>query len=236
MKKALQGSSARRNAQAVGLFSHKMAEARQGLAHPRLIRCKEGEKEGQSMSETIDLLLKRRSVSPVALIGPGPSPQEVETLLKIASRVPDHGKLAPWRFILFEGAAREKASNIIVARYKQKNPEAPADVVEAERLRFLRAPLIIGVVSTAAPHAKIPEWEQILSAGAVCMNVLIGAQAMGYAGSWLSNWLSYDAQVLEAFGLKPHEKIAGFIHLGRASAMPEDRPRPDLASIVTRFA
>lgn len=188
------------------------------------------------MSQMIDLLLKRRSVSPVALTGPGPSQRELETLLKIASRVPDHGKLAPWRFIVFEGAAREKASAIIVARFKQKNPDVPADVVEAERMRFLRAPLIIGVVSTAAQHPKIPEWEQVLSAGAVCMNVLIAAQAMGYAGSWLSNWLSYDAQVLEAFGLKPHEKVAGFIHLGRSNAAPEDRPRPDLAAIVTHFA
>ena len=188
------------------------------------------------MTETIDLLLKRRSVSPVALSGPGPSAQELETLLKIASRVPDHGKLAPWRFIIFEGAAREKASAIIVARFSHKNPSAPAEVVEAERMRFLRAPLIIGVVSTAAPHPKIPEWEQVLSAGAVCMNLVIAAQAMGYAGSWLSNWLSYDAQVLEAFGVKPHEKIAGFIHLGRATTVPEDRPRPDLASIVTHFA
>jgi nitroreductase len=188
------------------------------------------------MNETIDLLLKRRSVSPVALMGPGPGPQELETLLKIGSRVPDHGKLAPWRFIVFEGAARERASAIIKARYLEKNPDAPLEVVEAERMRFLRAPLIIGVVSTAAAHPKIPEWEQVLSAGAVCMNVLIGAQAMGYAASWLSNWLSYDAKILEAFGLKPHEKIAGFIHIGRASAVPEDRPRPDVAAIMTRFA
>lgn len=187
------------------------------------------------MSDMIDLLSKRRSVSPVALTGPGPTAQELETLLTLAARVPDHGKLAPFRFIIFEGAAREKASGIIVEAFKAKTPQAPAEVIEAERMRFLRAPLIIGVVSCAGAHPKIPEWEQVLTSGAVCMNLLIGAQALGYAGSWLTNWLSYDRAVLTAFGVKLDEKIAGFVHLGRASAVPEDRARPDLGTIVTHF-
>jgi len=183
-----------------------------------------------------DLLKSRRSVPAHLMTGPGPTAAELDEILAIATRVPDHGKLAPWRFVVFEGEARAAAGEIIERLYVAKNPDAEADRRAQERGRLARAPLVVAVVSTAAPHPKIPEWEQVLSAGAVCMNLVIAAQAMGYAGSWLSNWLSYDAQVLEAFGVKPHEKIAGFIHLGRANTVPEDRPRPDLAAIVTRFA
>ncbi len=187
------------------------------------------------MNDTLHLLATRRSVAPVALSGPGPSKAELEDLLRIASRVPDHGKLAPWRFILFQGEARARAGDIVAKAFAAREPAADEARIAAEGRRMTMAPLIICVVSTAGPHVKIPEWEQELSAGAVCMNILIGAKAMGYAGSWLTNWFSYDRGVLAQFGLDERERVAGFIHLGRTDSAPEDRPRPALEDVVTYF-
>jgi len=174
-------------------------------------------------------------VPPIALSGPAPNAEELATLLKIGARVPDHGKLAPWRFIVFQGEARERASAILSAAFKKRDPNADAARLEAEGKRMTFAPLIIGVVSTATEHAKIPVWEQELSAGAVCMNILLAAKGLGYDGAWLTNWFSYDREVLAQFGVKEGERMAGFIHIGRAAHVPEDRPRPDLAQIVTYF-
>jgi hypothetical protein len=111
------------------------------------------------------------------------------------------GKLVPWRFIVFQGEARERAGDILAAAFAAKEPDAEPSRIAAERRRMTMAPLIVAVVSCAAPHVKIPEWEQELTAGAVCMNLLIGAKAMGYAGSWLTNWFSYDHGVLARFGV-----------------------------------
>jgi nitroreductase len=153
----------------------------------------------------------------------------------VAARVPDHGKLAPWRFIVFSGAAKEKAAEIVGAVFKERNPQADEDKVAFERKRLLHAPVVIAVVSRARKHEKIPEWEQELSAGAVCMNMLIAAEALGFNGSWLTNWFAFDRKVLDAFGLAPDERVAGFVHLGKADGRPADRERPDLAAIVSRF-
>ncbi len=188
------------------------------------------------MTDMLHLLETRRSVAPVALSGPGPTPVELERLLTLASRVPDHGKLVPWRFIVFQGEARERAGDILVAAFAAREPDAEPSRIAAERRRMTMAPLIVAVVSCAAPHVKIPEWEQELTAGAVCMNLLIGARAMGYAGSWLTNWFSYDRSVLARFGVAQGERVAGFIHIGQAGTLPEDRPRPSLADIVTYFS
>src|SRR5262245_55940091 len=122
------------------------------------------------MPDALDLLRTRRSVKPMELSGPGPTAAEVETILTVASRVPDHGKLAPWRFLVFEGDARLQAGAAIAAAFTADHPEANGDQVEFERCRLARAPLVIAVVSRAAPHVKIPEWEQVLSAGAAAMN------------------------------------------------------------------
>lgn len=187
------------------------------------------------MNDTIELLRTRRSAAPALLKGPGPTADERALLLAIAARVPDHGKLAPFRFIVFEGAAREKAGAIIADVFAKANPEADADRIEAERKRLALAPLVIGVVSRAAPHEKIPQWEQILAAGAVCMNLVIAANAMGFATAWLTEWYAYERAVLERFGLSESEKIAGFIHIGRHPGPREDRPRPALAGLVTIF-
>jgi nitroreductase len=187
------------------------------------------------MPDALKLLTTRRSFKPVELGGPAPSPAEVDTLLTIASRVPDHGKLAPWRFILFEGDSREKAGNAIASAFKARYPDAKADQIEAERARLMRAPLVVAVVSRAAPHVKIPEWEQVLSAGAASMNLVLAAHALGYGASWITEWYAYDRTVLDALGLAPHERIAGFVHIGQPPGVPEDRPRPPLNEIATRF-
>jgi nitroreductase len=143
--------------------------------------------------------------------------------------VPDHGKLAPWRFILFEGAGRERAGEIFVEFYAKANPGGDDRRVEAER----NAPLVVGVISRAAPQQKIPEWEQILSAGAVCMNLMVAANALGFASIWLADWVAYDRAVLAQLGVAENERVAGFIHIGHDAR--EDRARPHLADIVTRF-
>ncbi len=188
------------------------------------------------MPEALDLLKTRRSVKPIELTGPGPTAAEIETLLTIASRVPDHGKLTPWRFIVFEGDARTKASNIIGDIFRTNRPDATPDQVAVESKRLVRAPLVIAVVSRAAPHVKIPEWEQIMSAGAAATSLVMAAHAMGYAANWLTEWYAYDRKVLDALGLAPNERIVGFVHIGRAVKPPEDRPRPPLNDIVTRFS
>lgn len=186
------------------------------------------------MNETLALLSSRRSVAPVALAAPGPDALQIETLLRLASRVPDHGKLAPWRFIVFEGSARARAGDIIAEAFAKLEPDAGATRIDAERRRFM-APLVVAVVSRAAPHAKIPLWEQELSAGAVCMNMLVAASAMGFGATWLTQWYAYDRSVLAQFGLSDQEKIAGFMHIGRSASVPEDRPRPALDKIVSHF-
>jgi nitroreductase len=185
--------------------------------------------------DAIDLLKTRRSVKPREMAGPGPSPSELETILTIGARVPDHGKLAPWRFIVFEDEARERAGEVIARVFVRKNPGAPAADIEVERKRLTDAPLVIGIVSFTKPHPKVPAWEQELSAGASAMNIVTAATALGYGACWLTGWFAFDRDVLEGLGLKPDEKLAGFVHIGRPTKPSEDRPRPALSEIVTRF-
>jgi nitroreductase len=187
------------------------------------------------MPDALDLLKTRRSVKPMELTGPGPSAAEIDTILTVASRVPDHGKLTPWRFILFEGDTRIAAGEKIAAVFRDKQPDAKPEQLEFERQRLARAPLVIAVVSRAAPHVKIPEWEQILSAGAAAMSLVFAAHALGYAANWITEWYAYDRRVLDALGISPQERIAGFVHIGRPARPPEDRPRPPLNDIVTRY-
>ena len=187
------------------------------------------------MPDAIDLLKTRRSVKPREMAGPGPSPSELETILTIGARVPDHGKLAPWRFIVFEGEARMRAGEVIARVFARKNPGAPAADIEVERKRLTDAPLVIGIVSFTKPHPKVPAWEQELSAGASAMNIVTAATALGYGACWLTGWFAFDRDVLEGLGLKPDEKLAGLVHIGRPTKPSEDRPRPVLSEIVTRF-
>jgi nitroreductase len=187
------------------------------------------------MNETLSLLQSRRSVAARLLAAPGPDAGQIETLLTIASRVPDHGRLAPWRFLVIEGEARTRLGEAVEGVYRADHPDADAETLERERTRLSRAPLVIAVVSRAQPHVKIPEWEQILSAGAVCMNLLAGATALGFGAVWLTEWLAFDRRVLDALGLAPEERIAGFVHIGTAQEKPAERARPALADIVTRL-
>ena len=188
-----------------------------------------------AMPDAIELLKTRRSMKPREMTGPGPSPADLETILTIGARVPDHGKLAPWRFIVFEGDARVRAGEIIAGVFAKKNPKATAAEIEVEKRRLTDAPLVIGVVSFTKPHPKVPAWEQELSAGASAMNMVNAATALGFGACWLTGWFAFDRDVLDGFGLKPDEKLAGLIHIGNVSKASEDRPRPALSDIVTRF-
>jgi nitroreductase len=183
----------------------------------------------------LDFLLSRRSGSAKAMTGPGPSPAQLRQILGCAARVPDHGKLAPWRFILFEGEGRERMGAILAQVLKQNEPEASPQRLELERARFLRAPLVIGVVSRVRPGIPIPEWEQMLSAGAAAMSILIAAHAQGFVANWITEWCAYDARVAAALGLEANERIAGFIYIGHPAVALEERVRPDLDSLITRF-
>lgn len=185
--------------------------------------------------QSLDLMSRRRSLPPQGMKGPGPDAAQLETLLRLASRVPDHGKLAPWRFLVLQGAARERAGRLALESLVAGEGRIDDARAAVETSRFTRAPLVVAVVSRAAPHFKIPEWEQVLSAGAVCMNFCLAANAMGFATAWLTEWCAYDAQFRAAMGLAAHEKFAGFIHVGRPNMASEDRPRPALADIVTYF-
>ncbi len=181
----------------------------------------------------LDLLLSRRSGSAKAMTGPGPSKKQVADILKAGARAPDHGKLFPWRFILFEGKARARAGDILAEVMEAEGERAKQ--VEEERGRFLRAPLVIAVISSARELHKIPVWEQELSAGAVCQNILVAATALGFVGNWLTEWYAYHPVVKEKLGLKPGERVAGFIYIGMPDGALEERPRPDMEAIVTSF-
>ena len=187
------------------------------------------------MLYAIDLLTTRRSIKPIEMSGPGPSAAELEKILTVGARVPDHGKIVPWRFIVFEGDARTRAGEIFAKVFRAKNVTATPDQVETEKKRFTHAPLVIAVVSRTSKHPKVPMWEQELSAGASAMNIVHAAHALGYVANWLTGWMAFDSDVLTALGLSPDEKLAGFIHIGRAERPTDDRPRPALSEIVTRF-
>src|SRR6201747_1152121 len=191
--------------------------------------------QGIPMPDALELLKIRRSVKPREMTGPGPSPAELETILTIGARVPDHGKLTPWRFIVFEGDARARAGEVIAKVFARKNPHAPSAEVDIEKRRLTDAPLVIGVVSFTRPHPKVPPWEQELSAGASAMNIVTAATALGYGACWLTGWVAFGPGGIRGPRFEGGQKLAGFIHIGTSSKPSEDRPRPALTDIVTRF-
>jgi nitroreductase len=185
-------------------------------------------------AETLALMALRRSTKVAHFVEPGPNGEQIDALIRVATRVPDHGKLGPWRFVVMEGDARARAGEAIANVIA--NDEGVDEVrLTAARNQFQRAPAVIMVVSTAAPHPKIPEWEQQLSAGAVCFSLLLAAHALGYAASWLTEWPAYDARARAALGVAEHERIAGFVYLGTAREAPTERVRADAGSRITRF-
>lgn len=181
------------------------------------------------------LLATRRSASPKAMGEPGPTAEQLGDILAAAVRVPDHGKLTPWRFVLFEGEARAGIGERIAARWRSLHPDHGEDSVAFAKAMLLRAPAVLAVISTAAPHVKIPVWEQTLSAAAVCQNILIAATAHGLGCAWNTDWIAYDPEITKAMGLAAHEKVAGFIYLGTPTLPLEDRPRPDAMALLTRW-
>jgi nitroreductase len=176
-------------------------------------------------------LARRRSVSAQTLEGPGPKADEVETLLRLATRTPDHGKLFPWRFLLLDRQAK-------VVLVEQLSPLAAnqADPAKAQAVlaKLRRPPLTIAVVSKVTP-GKIPEWEQVLSAGAVCMNLLLAAEAMGYGANWITDWYAYDPAACALLGLGERERLAGFVHIGVAPEPPQERLRPEVKALAERW-
>lgn len=183
-----------------------------------------------------DYLLSRRSVGMAFLKEPGPTPAELDQILTIGMRVPDHGKLTPWRMVVIEGAARQQAGERLAEIAARKNPGLDTASLDIERQRFLPAPLTIGVISSPKAHAKVPELEQLLSAGNVAFNLLNGAFALGFAASWVTRWYAFDAAAAAMLGAQDGEQFVGFVQIGTPSASIEDRPRPALADIVSRWS
>lgn len=184
----------------------------------------------------IAFLSARRSVKPDRLTEPGPSSAELDTILTIAARVPDHKKLAPWRFIVLEGEARARLGEVVAEACIAAEKEPPSHVrLQTERTRLMRAPVVIAVVSRITAHRSAPEWEQILSAGAACFNLCLAANALGYGTSWITEWIAYNEAVRSALHLGGHERIAGFIYVGTPMERPDERERPVLADVVSRW-
>lgn len=169
--------------------------------------------------------------------GEGPSAEQIRDILTIGTRVPDHRKLTPWRFLIFQGGARTDIGKHIAAIFTRHNPEASHDRAIFEGQRFLRAPLVIGVISSPIDCPRgTPKWEQGLSAGTVCYNLCLAAQAHGFGAQWLTEWYSYDADIRKALGVASHEKIAGFIHIGKVDVGSTVRARPDLDGYVEMWS
>lgn len=183
-----------------------------------------------------DYLLSRRTVTAPFLAEPGPDHETLGELLTIACRVPDHGKLAPWRFVIYQGDARAKAGERLAALVRSRDPESSEERLDVERGQFLPAPLTVGVLSTAAPHVKIPEFEQLLAAGNVCFNLCHAANALGFGAHWVTRWFAYDEEAANLLGAQKGERFVGFVHIGTPQTQLEDRDRPDVDAKTTIWA
>ncbi|TCU16793.1 nitroreductase [Rhizobium azibense] len=181
----------------------------------------------------IDYLAVRRSIPAFQMCEPGPEKAEIGEILRLASRVPDHGKLAPWRFIVYRGEERVHIGKELLKLALEAKPDLSEEMTEVERTRFTRAPVVVAVVSKAGPHSKIPEWEQIMSAGAVCLNIIFSANAHGWVANWLTEWFAYDERAYPLLGVHPGERIAGFVHIGSTNFPAVERPRPEISETVT---
>lgn len=186
-------------------------------------------------AEAVDLLWRRRSTPADFLDEPGPDADTLHMILTIAARAPDHRRVTPFRFIKFEGEARARFGDHLARAFSALNPEATEERVEKERRRFLRSPVVIAVISSVNQSHKTPVWEQELSAGAVCQNMLLAASAFGFAAQWITEWYAYDAEITRVLSLRETEKVAGFIYIGAAKEPPKERARPVLDDIVTSF-
>lgn len=184
------------------------------------------------LSTPLSFLSTRRSSRPRDLVAPGPDQAELERILSIAMRVPDHGKLAPWRFVVVEKARRDALQQMLEGAYRRDKPDAGRLEIEAIGQFAQQAPLLVVALFSPQESSKIPLWEQQLSCGAACYNLLAAAHAMGFAGGWVTGWAAYSDAVRDAFGAAP-ERIAGFIFLGSREGDLEERPRPDPEDVAT---
>jgi nitroreductase len=180
--------------------------------------------------EVLRFLSRRRSTSAVTLAEPAPGDQELDILLGLAARVPDHGKLTPWRFVILQGAAKAAFAGELEALAQSRG-----DATAAAKLGKLKIPPLCVAVISSPREAPIPEWEQRLSAGAVCTTLLYATLAMGYGANWITDWYAYDADANAILGLSGEEKVAGFILIGTPREPPLERERPDVGSLVTRW-
>lgn len=187
------------------------------------------------LSSPAALLATRRSGKPRDMVAPGPDEAQLSAILRAAMRVPDHGKLAPWRFVIVESDRREAFADMLKSAYLADKPGAGRLELEAMEQFARQAPTLVAVLSTPVESSKIPLWEQELSAGAVCMNLLASAHAAGFVGSWLTGWPAYSAQVLQSLGGRESDRIAGFVFIGTPSRELEERPRPAYEAVVSTW-
>lgn len=180
-----------------------------------------------------DLLRRRRSTPSLLLGAPGPDEAQLLDLLQTAIRVPDHGRLTPWRFLRIPQEAGQALGERLVARHRERDPDAADSVLEKDRARFTQAPVVIAVIARITPGHKVPEVEQLLSGGAVCFQLLLAAEAAGFGGQWLTGWAAYDAEVARWLGLAEHERVLGFIHLGTPREAAPERNRPDARDLLS---
>lgn len=186
------------------------------------------------LSSAATLLATRRSGKARDMVGPGPDAEQLRQILESAIRVPDHGKLAPWRFVVVSPDQRTSLADLLTSAYVSEKPDAGRLEIEAMAQFAHQAPVLVVALSAPVEGSKIPVWEQELSVGSACMNLLTAAHAHGYVANWLTGWPAYSDQIRDAFG-NGNQRIAGFIFIGTATRNLEERPRPDYGSIVTHW-
>ena len=190
----------------------------------------------RSSIEARQLIALRRSTSKRGLTEPGPSREAIDDLLTVAARVPDHRRLAPWRFLVFEGQARDAFNQRAVEIQKQEDPDATETMLADTAGYFSRAPVVVAVISSPDVSHKTPVWEQELSCGALCQNLLLAANASGWAGCWLTEWIAFSDGINSLLELQEHERIAGYFYFGTAKENPQERLRPEISSKIRRWS
>ncbi|HET7268693.1 MAG TPA: nitroreductase [Oleiagrimonas sp.] len=187
------------------------------------------------MNDPLHLLAERRSAPSRQLGEPGPDAATLERLLSEAVRVPDHGKLTPWRLLVLHGEAKLELGRQLAAMALTKHPDMPEAKQNKERHRYTHAPLVIAVISRRDPASRIPEQEQLLSAGCVAYNLLLAAQGLGFGAQWLTGWAAYDRDAADVLGLADDEHVIGFVHIGTPRVDIPERVRPALADVVSTW-
>ena len=184
----------------------------------------------------LDMLASRRSVLAARLVEPGPDEEELERMLDVAVRVPDHGRVTPWRLQVLSRQAQKELGDAFADEFSRENPDVPADRLHLERIRPQRSPVLVIVSSRIVPDRDgVPPVEQLLSCGNVCFNLLHAATALGYAAQWVTNWPAYNERIKDVLGIPPDEHLVGFVHIGTPKGAPQERQRPEIAQVVSRL-